>query len=31
MEVTQIRLDQKDDDLAAENSEGEFLPVKLRN
>jgi hypothetical protein len=31
MEVTQIRLGQKDGDLAAEHSKGEFLPVKLRN
>ena len=30
MEVTQIRLGQKDGDLAAENSKGEFLPVQLR-
>ena len=31
MEVTQIGLGQKDGDLAAENSKGEFLPVKVRN
>jgi hypothetical protein len=30
MEVTQIGLGQKDGDLAAENSKGEFLPVKVR-
>jgi hypothetical protein len=31
MEVTQIRLGQKVGHLAAENSKGELLSVKLRN
>ena len=31
MEITQVSLSQEDGDLATENSEGEFLPIKLGN